>query len=1016
MVSVVRDSGLIRSTATLGGIESINPSPLVIHIWREGVVAVPGKRSFVEIVAGKIQLMMSDPTPPGGAGQPIQLRATRTIAPSQQDELNPSARRLPSHIGRYRIIRLIGEGGMGAVYQAEQEQPRRTVALKVIKSVWASPELVRRFEQESEALARLQHPGIAQVYEAGAADTESGPQPYFAMEFIHGQTLCEYAAAHHLSTRARLEIMVRICDAVQHAHQRGIIHRDLKPGNILVDETGQPKILDFGVARITDADAHATRQTDLGQLIGTLAYMSPEQVLADPLELDTRSDVYALGVILYELLADRLPYTLSHKLHEALQTIREADPAPLSSISRNYRGDIETIVAKALEKDKTRRYNSAADLAADIRHYLDEEPIAARRPSTAYQLQKFGRRNRALVAGVAAVFVVLVAGIVASTWQAVRANRAGQSALVERDRALAAETKARAAEQATVIERDRALNAEKIATNERNNALAAQRQAVQARNRAVSEQQRANNEAATAKAVSDFLQKDLLAQASANNQAGPNTKPDPDLKVRAALDRAARRIQGKFEKQPLVEAAIRQTIANTYKDLGLYPDAQPHLERAVELRTREQGPEHPDTLTAMSDLADLYLDQGKFAAALALQTRVLQSRRRILGLEHPATLLSLGSVAIVYEKQGQWSQADAIQSQALEISQRVLGEEHSDTLQAMVGLAIIRFRERQLPQAEALDAKAVEILTRVHGEEHPETLEAMNNLAQVYYEEGKDAQAERLQSHTLEIRRRVLGEEHPDTLESMNNLAVIYKAEGKYAETEALHSRSWEIRRRVLGDEHPDTLISMNNLAVTYEAEGKYAEAEATLSKNLEIKRRVLGPEHPSGLSTMYNLARVYGEEHKYREANSLYTTLLDILRRTLGPRHNNTMDTMASFSELEVQERNYDEAEPLLRETWNGLKETRPDYWRTYYIQSLLGSVLMRQRKYVDAEPLLLSGYNGLIQHRDTIPLLNKSSRIDAGEWIVELYRAWGRADKATDWASKLAGEKNDVIGPAHN
>jgi len=960
--------------------------------------------------------MISDPTPPGGAGQPIEPRATRTIAPSQRHELNPSARRLPSHIGRYRIIRLIGEGGMGAVYQAEQEQPRRTVALKVIKSVWANPELVRRFELESEALARLQHPGIAQVYEAGAAETESGPQPYFAMEFIHGQTLCEYAAAHHLSTRARLEIMVRICDAVQHAHQRGIIHRDLKPGNILVDETGQPKILDFGVARMTDADAHATRQTDLGQLIGTLAYMSPEQVLADPLELDTRSDVYALGVILYEILADRLPYTLSNKLHEALQTIRETDPARLSSISRNYRGDIETIVAKALEKDKTRRHNSAADLAADIRHYLDEEPIAARRPSTAYQLQKFARRNRALVEGVAAVFVVLVAGIVASTWQAVRANRAGQSALVERDRALAAETKARAAEQATVTERDRALNAEKIATNERNNALGAQRQAVQARNRAVSEQQRANNEAATAKAVSDFLQKDLLAQASANNQAGPNTKPDPDLKVRTALDRAARLIQGKFDKQPLVEAAIRQTIANTFKDLGLYPDAQPHLERAVELRTKVQGQEHQDTLTAMSDLADLYLDQGKFAAALALHTKVLQSRRRILGVEHPATLMSLGRVATVYEKQGQWSQAEAIQSQALEISRRVLGEEHPDTLQAMGGLAIIHVREKQVPQAEVLDAKVVEILTRVRGEEHPETLTAMNNLAQIYFEEGKDAQAERLQSHTLEIRRRVLGEEHPDTLESMNNLAVIYKAEGKYAETEALHSKSWEIRRRVLGDEHPDTLISMNNLAVTYEVQGKYAEAEVILSKNLEIKRRVLGPEHPSGFNTMYNLARVYGEEHKYGEAHALYMTLLDILRRTLGPRHSNTMDTMASFSELEVQERNYDEAEPLLRQTWNGLKDTRPDYWRTYYIQSLLGSVLMRQRQYADAEPLLLSGFNGLIQHRDAIPILNKSSPIDAGEWIVELYRAWGRADKATEWESKLAREKKDVIGAAHN
>jgi tetratricopeptide (TPR) repeat protein len=930
----------------------------------------------------------------------------------EQDGVGPC----PPKIGPYRILARMGAGGMGVVYQAEQEQPRRVVALKVIRPGLSSPEILRRFERESQALGRLQHPGIAQIYEAGTGDAGFGPQPYFAMEFIQGQTLREYAEAHHLTTRARLELMVKVCGAVHHAHQRGIIHRDLKPGNILIDETGQPKILDFGVARMTDSDAQTTRQTDLGQLIGTLAYMSPEQVLADPLELDTRSDVYALGVILYELLAGRLPYLLSRNLHEAVQTIREADPALLSSVRQSYRGDIETIVAKALEKEKSRRYNSASDLAADIRHYLDDEPIAARPPSTAYQLQKFARRNRSLVAGVAAVFVVLAAGIVVSTWQAVRANRAGRAALVERDRALSAEAKARAAEQAIGNERDRAVRAEQMATNERNKAVSAEHQAVEARNRAISEQERANNEAATAKAVSDFLQTDLLAQASANAQAGPNTKPDPDLKVRTALDRAASRIPGKFEKQLLVEAAIRQTIANTYKDLGLYADAQPHLERAVELRTKVQGQEHQDTLTATSDLADLYLDQGKFAAALALDTRVLQSRRRILGLEHPATLMSLGSVATVYEKQGQWSQAEVIQSQALEISRRVLGEEHSDTLQAMLGLAIIHIRENQVPKAEVLDAKALEILTRVRGGEHPETLTAMNNLAQVYYLEGKYSQAERLQSQTLEIRRRVLGEEHPDTLESMNNLAVIYKAEGKYAETEALHSRSWEIKRRVLGDEHPDTLISMNNLAVTYEAEGKYAEAEVTLAKNLEIKRRVLGPEHPSGLSTMYNLARVYGEEHKYGEAHSLYTTLLEILRRTLGPRHNNTMDTMASFSELEVQERNYDEAEPLLRQTWNGLKETHPDYWRTYYIQSLLGSVLMRRRQYADAEPLLLSGYNGLIQFRDAIPLVNKSSLIDAGGWIVELYRAWGRTDKATEWESLLAGEKKDVSGAAHN
>jgi eukaryotic-like serine/threonine-protein kinase len=320
----------------------------------------------------------------------------------------------PEVIGRYRILRLIGEGGMGAVYEAEQDHPRRVVALKIIKQGMASTDLLRRFEQESQALGRLQHPGIAQIYEAGTLNTGFGPQPYFAMEFIRGSSPREHAQAHQLNTRDRMKIMSKICDAVHHAHQRGLIHRDLKPANILVDETGQPKILDFGVARVTDSDSKATRQTDMGQLVGTLAYMSPEQVLADPSDIDTRSDVYALGVILYELLTGRLPYTISRKIHETIQTIREEDPARLSAVSRTYRGDIETIVAKALEKDRTRRYASAAEMAADIQRYLNDEPIVARPPSASYQLRKFARRHRALVAGVAVVFVVLVAAVATS--------------------------------------------------------------------------------------------------------------------------------------------------------------------------------------------------------------------------------------------------------------------------------------------------------------------------------------------------------------------------------------------------------------------------------------------------------------------------------------------------------------------------------------------------------------------------------------------------------------------------
>jgi serine/threonine protein kinase len=395
-----------------------------------------------------------------------------------------------------------------------------------------------------------------------------------------------------------------------------LIHRDLKPGNILVEETGQPKILDFGVARVTDRDVETTRQTDLGQLVGTLAYMSPEQAVGDPLEVDTRSDVYTLGVILYELLAGRLPYALSRKPHEAARTIREEDPTPLSSISRVYRGDIETIVAKALEKDKARRHASASGLAADIQRYLKDEPIAARPPSASYQLRKFARRNKALVAGVAAVFVVLIGGVIASTLEAARARRA-----------------------------------ERIA-----------------------------------EAVNNFLQNDLLSQASANTQARPDTKPDPDLKVRTALDRAAANIGRKFKDQPLVEASIRQTIGNTYIDLGLYPEAQRQIERAVDLLRGSLGEDNSETLKTVNDLAVLYLNQGNFAQAEPLVARVLAIQRRVLGDKHLDTLTTMNSLAGTYWEQGKYAQAEPLLAKILQLRRRALGEEHPDTLRVMHNL------------------------------------------------------------------------------------------------------------------------------------------------------------------------------------------------------------------------------------------------------------------------------------------------------------------------------------------
>jgi tetratricopeptide (TPR) repeat protein len=884
---------------------------------------------------------------------------------------------LPAIIGRYRILRLLGEGGMGAVYEAEQEHPRRTVALKVIKPGLTNPELLRRFARESQALGRLQHPGIAQIYEGGAANTGFGPQPWFAMECIRGQSLRDYAEAHHLNTRQRLELMVKICDAVHHAHQRGLIHRDLKPGNILVDETGQPKILDFGIARVMDNDARATQQTSPGQLMGTLAYMSPEQVLGDPLELDTRSDIYALGVILYELLSGRLPHTLVGQPLEVMRMIREENPQPLSSVNRFYRGDIETIVSKALEKDKQRRYASAADLGADIQRYLKDEPIIARPPSATYQLQKFARRHKALVAGVAAVFVVLVAGIIASTWEAKRARRAEQAAT----------------------------------------------------------------------AVDDFLQNDLLAQASASVQARPDTKPDPDLKVRTALDRAAARIEGKFHTQPLVEAAIRQTIGKTYEDLGLFPDARKHIERAADLRRRSLGQDHPDTLTslltlailywhqgeypqaeplftkvvevrsrvlgpsnpetldAMESLALLYKDQGRYPQAEPLYAKVLDVFRRVLGEEHPDTLTMMNNLGTLYVKQGKYAQAEPLSTKVLEGSRHALGNEHPDTLISMNNLAFLYLREGKYAQAEPLFTEVLETQRRVLGEDHPMTLNIMGNLGMLYYYQGRYAQAEPLYKKVLDVQRRVLGREHPDTLNTMDNLGMLYLKQGAYAQAEPIFTNDLEVSRRLLGDEHPDTLASMNNLALLYLNQGRYAQAEPICTKVLKVRRRVLGEEHPDVLTSMNNLALLYRDEGRYEQAEPLYVKVLELQRRVLSPEHPKRLASMNDLAFLYLYQGNYARAEAVLHDALNGHQKSMTDTWDRYSCQSLLGASFAGQNKYEEAEPLLVSGYEGMLQRKATIPAASRFKLQQAGDWLVQLYQHWGKPEKAAMWKQKLQG-----------
>ncbi len=751
-------------------------------------------------------------------------------------------------IGPYKLISILGEGGCGIVYLADQHEPvRRRVAIKVIKPGMDSRRVVARFEAERQALALLEHPNIASVYEAG---TTGAGRPYFAMEYVKGLSIIQHCDRHRLAVDERLGLFLQICEAVQHAHQKGIIHRDIKPSNVLVAVDGNratPKVIDFGIAKAVHQPLTTrTLQTEQGQLIGTLEYMSPEQVGMGGQDVDTRSDVYSLGVLLYELLTGVLPFEsgtlrqggpdrlreviceqdpqtpstrlsgLEHAESARIAQQRRVDPGTLR---RKLRGDLDWITVRAMEKDRARRYSSPGELAADIRRHLTDEPVAAGPPSTLYRLRKGLRRHQALVTGLAAVLIVLLAGIAGVVAFAIKAEQQAREA----------DRQARAAE-----------------------------------------------------AVADFLNADLLGAVA------PERAKSPQVTVRSILDAAAARLEGKFAEEPLVEASIRQTLGETYIELGDYRSAEPHLKRAYDLRRGQLGDSAPLTLTSMSQLGRVYLLQARYKEAEPLLVEALEAKRRLLGPDHVDTLESsvwLGEVYAQLGGAGRLERADKLLAAAFESASRTLGRKHPITLEAMAGLAYVHGGIwGRTDEAASLSLEGYETARNVLGEEHWLTLRLMTQSAWYLAWQGREEGQARATA-ALEACQRVLGREHPQTLDAMSAFGIVYAHRNEFDKAESLLTESLSPLRRILGDGHGATLFATRWLAHVRMFQGRYQEAGQLLTKMVEDGRQSFGDD--GGLVMVGRLAMIdlYAVQEQPDELKAWCSAEIERLRSTSGPK-----------------------------------------------------------------------------------------------------------------------------------